>query len=39
MAYTCQDGLAEGMEELKGFFDVPASEEEWPKCLLGKLEP
>ena len=39
VAYTCQDGLAEGMEELKGFFDVPATEEEWPKCLLGRLEP
>ena len=38
VTYTCQDGLAEGMEDLKGFFDVPATEEEWPKCVLGRLE-
>ena len=39
VSYTCQDGLAEGMEDLKGFFDVPATVEEWPQCLLGTLEP
>ena len=27
------------MEDLRGFFDVPSSEEEWPRCLLGKLQP
>ena len=39
VTFTCQDGLAEGMEDLRGFFDVPSSEEEWPRCLLGKLQP
>ena len=39
VTFTCQDGQAEGMEDLRGFFDVPSSKEEWPRCLLGKLQP
>ena len=34
--YTCQDGKQPGFEDYKGFFDVPASQEEWPRCVLGK---
>ena len=30
--YTCQDGSQEGMEDLRGFFNVPSSEAEWPRC-------
>ena len=33
--YTCQDGLTNGYEEIRGFFDVPELEEDWPRCLLG----
>ena len=34
--YTCQDGKQAGFGDYKGFFDVPSSEEEWPRCVLGK---
>ena len=34
--YTCQDGSEPGLESMRGFFDVPQNEEEWPNCVLGK---
>ena len=37
--YTCQDGSNEEYKELKGFFDVPEKEEDWPRCVLGPLCP
>ncbi len=33
--YTCQDGTDEEHKDKRGFFDVPGSEEEWPRCVLG----
>ena len=33
--YTCQDGTAP--DTTRGFFDVPADEEDWPRCVRGKL--
>ena len=33
IAYTCQDGTDN--EDLRGFFDVPEMEEDWPRCLQG----
>ena len=38
-AYTCQDGTTAGYEDLRGFFDVPAEEADWPRCLLGRNNP
>ena len=35
--YTCQDGSVTG--NLKGFFDVPSEEEDWPRCLMAPLCP
>ena len=34
--YTCQDGSQPGLESLKGFFDVPEADEDWPRCVLGE---
>ena len=33
--YTCQDGTNPDHEDKRGFFDVPQTEEDWPRCLLG----
>ena len=35
--FTCQDGSNEEHKDKRGFFDVPGSEEGWPKCVLGIL--
>lgn len=35
--YTCQDGLNVGLEHLKGFFNIPEKEEDWPRCLLAPM--
>ena len=32
--YSCQDGTAP--ETVRGFFDVPQGEDEWPRCVRGK---
>ena len=32
--YSCQDGTAP--ETVRGFFDVPQEEDEWPRCVRGK---
>ena len=32
--YTCQDGTAP--DTVRGFFDVPQDEEDWPRCVRGK---
>ena len=32
--YFCQDGTAP--ETVRGFFDVPQGEDEWPRCVRGK---
>ena len=32
--YTCQDGTAP--DTTRGFFDVPADEEDWPRCVRGE---
>lgn len=37
VTYTCQDGAVKGTK--KGFFDVPETEEEWPRCLQAPLCP
>ena len=37
VAYTCQDGAEN--QELRGFFDVPELEEDWPRCLQGNFKP
>ena len=34
--YTCQDGTQSGLESLRGFFDVPENDEDWPNCVLGE---
>ena len=36
VTYTCQDGSNEEYKEMKGFFDIPKKEEDWPRCLLGE---
>ena len=33
--YTCQDGTAPDTN--RGFFDVPVEEDEWPRCVRGKM--
>ena len=33
--YTCQDGTAP--DTVRGFFDVPQEEDDWPRCVRGKL--
>ena len=35
--YTCQDGSTAGLEDKRGFFDVPEKESDWPRCLLAPL--
>ena len=35
--FTCQDGAKAGSQ--RGFFDVPETEEKWPRCLLAPLCP
>ena len=37
VCFTCQDGSNEEHKDKRGFFDVPESEEGWPKCVLGIL--
>ena len=32
--YTCQDGTAP--DTVRGFFDVPQDEEDWPRCVRGR---
>ena len=32
--YTCQDGTAP--DTVRGFFNVPQEEEEWPRCVRGR---
>ena len=34
--FTCQDGSHSGYEGSRGFFDIPETEEKWPRCLMGK---
>ena len=34
--YTCQDGTAPDTN--RGFFDVPIEEDEWPRCVRGKMK-
>ena len=36
VTYTCQDGSNEEYKDMKGFFDIPKMEEDWPRCLLGE---
>ena len=36
VTYTCQDGSNEEYKDMKGFFDIPEKEEDWPRCLLGE---
>ena len=35
--YTCQDGSDEEHKDKRGFFDVPSSEDEWQRCVLGNI--
>ena len=37
--YTCQDGNNAGFEGLRGFFNAPEYEEEWPKCIRSPICP
>jgi hypothetical protein len=35
VTYSCQDGS--DTQFIKGFFNIPKAEKEWPRCLRGLL--
>ena len=37
--FTCQDGITDGIDGDRGFFDVPENDEEWPNCVLSAMCP
>ena len=39
LAYTCQDGSNPDYKDKRGFFDVPETDEEWPRCVVGPICP